>query len=137
MSAAVIRPGHNAAALSPGLDGGSAAAAAAAERPTLLVTTVDISEGQAARIEVRLGDNPVDVARAFCMRHGLPDTIVLPLAQHLDENLAEHAAAAAGAANSTEGSSPGAVLYKEDMSDDEVSSSGAESLVRDVALPIC
>ncbi|KAL4431755.1 hypothetical protein ABPG77_002971 [Micractinium sp. CCAP 211/92] len=119
MSAAVVRPGHNAAALSPGLDGGSAAAAAAAERPTLLVTTVDISEGQAARIEVRLGDNPVDVARAFCMRHCLPDTIVLPLAQHLEENLAEHAAAAAGAANSAEGGSPGAVPYKEDMSDDE------------------
>lgn len=66
-------------------------------RPTLLVTTVDIGEGKAGRIELRLGDDPVDVARAFCARHNLPDTIVLPLAQHLEENLAETAAAAAAA----------------------------------------
>lgn len=58
-------------------------------RPTLLVTTVDIGEGRAGRVEVRAGDDPVDVARAFCSRHGLPDAIVMPLALHLEENLAE------------------------------------------------
>ena len=62
------------------------------ERPTLLVTTVDIAEGQAARIEVRLGDDPIDVARTFCVRHGLPETIVLPLAQHLEGVEAPHVA---------------------------------------------
>ena len=71
-------------------------------RPTVLVTTVDIGEGQAGRIELRLGDDPIDVARAFCLRHGLPDTIVLPLAQHLEDNLAEGAAAEAAAAAAAE-----------------------------------
>lgn len=65
--------------------------------PLLLVTTVDIGNGEQGRIELRVGDHPVDVARAFCLRHGLPDSIVLPLAQHLEENLAENAAAAAAA----------------------------------------
>lgn len=58
-------------------------------RPALLVTTVDIGGGAAARVEVRQGDDPADVARAFCARHGLPEAIVMPLAQHLEENLAE------------------------------------------------
>ncbi|KAI3431406.1 hypothetical protein D9Q98_004459 [Chlorella vulgaris] len=70
----------------------------AEERITLLVTTVDIGEGRAGRIEVCLGDDPIDVATAFCARHGLPEAIVLPLAQHLEENLAENEAAAAEAA---------------------------------------
>lgn len=61
-------------------------------RPTLLVTTVDIGEGRAGRIEVRQGDDPIDVAAAFCSRHGLPEAIVLPLAQHLEDNLAESGA---------------------------------------------
>lgn len=63
-------------------------------RPTLLVTTVDIGEGRQGRVEVRAGDDPVDVARAFCARHGLPEAIVLPLAQHLEDNLAESLAGA-------------------------------------------
>jgi hypothetical protein len=70
----------------------------AEERITLLVTTVDIGEGRAGRIEVCLGDDSIDVATAFCARHGLPEAIVLPLAQHLEENLAENEAAAAEAA---------------------------------------
>ncbi|KAL4440425.1 hypothetical protein ABPG75_003426 [Micractinium tetrahymenae] len=126
MTAAVLHPGQ--APLSPGLDGGYAAAAAVDERPTLLVTTVDIAEGRAARIEVRLGDDPVDVARAFCARHGLPDTIVLPLAHHLEENLAEHAAAeaAAGASGLAEGGSPGAVQYAAVESDGEEQEESAD-----------
>lgn len=71
---------------SPGID----------SRPTLLVTTVDIGEGRQGRVEVRAGDDPIDVARAFCARHGLPEAIVLPLAQHLEDNLAESAAGAGG-----------------------------------------
>ncbi|PRW39076.1 expressed ef-hand domain-containing isoform A [Chlorella sorokiniana] len=65
-------------------------------RSTLLVTTVDIGEGRQGRVEVREGDDPVDVARAFCARHGLPEAIVLPLAQHLEDNLAESIAGAGG-----------------------------------------
>lgn len=71
---------------SPGID----------SRPILLVTTVDIGEGRQGRVEVRASDDPIDVARAFCARHGLPEAIVLPLAQHLEDNLAESAAGAGG-----------------------------------------
>ncbi|GFR40398.1 hypothetical protein Agub_g950 [Astrephomene gubernaculifera] len=53
----------------------------------LLVTTVDVGGGASERIEVRAGENPEDVARAFCQQHHLPDAIIAPLAAHLDENL--------------------------------------------------
>jgi len=91
MAAEVLHGAYAHAAAAPTSDDG---------RPTLLVTTVDIGEGRQGRIELRLGDDPVDVARAFCNRHGLPETIVLPLAQHLEDNLAENAAAAAAEADS-------------------------------------
>ena len=91
MSAAAAM--HGAGAVAPGP--AAARAPPADARPTLLVTTVDIGEGRQGRIEVRVGDDPVDVARAFCQRHGLPEAIVLPLAQHLEEKLADSAAAAA------------------------------------------
>jgi hypothetical protein len=80
-------------------------------RPTLLVTTVDIGGGAAARVEVRQGDDPADVARAFCARHGLPEAIVLPLAQHLEENLAETNAERAQADGDARAGQPGAAGY--------------------------
>ena len=56
-------------------------------RPVLLVTTVDIGDGQSGKIEVREGDDPVDAARAFCRRYGLPESIVGPLSLHILENI--------------------------------------------------
>lgn len=76
------------------------AAAAAAQQqaaaPLLLVTTVDIGEGKSDRIEVRLGDEPMEVARAFVVKHSLPPAITPRLAMHLEENLAKVAAQRAG-----------------------------------------
>uniref|UniRef100_A0A1D1ZUM1 PFU domain-containing protein n=2 Tax=Auxenochlorella protothecoides TaxID=3075 RepID=A0A1D1ZUM1_AUXPR len=56
-------------------------------RPVLLVTTVDIGDGVTGRVEVRLGDDPEDAARAFCATNGLPESVVLPLTAHLQSNL--------------------------------------------------
>lgn len=53
----------------------------------LLVTTVELGGGRTGTVEVRAGDDPLDVARQFCAYHGLPDTVVAPLALHLQENL--------------------------------------------------
>lgn len=55
--------------------------------PVLLVTTVDIGDGKSGQVYVRLGDDPEGVARAFCAEHGLPDSVILPLAAHLQQNL--------------------------------------------------
>lgn len=60
-------------------------------RPVLLVTTVDIGDGQSGKIEVREGDDPVDAARDFCVRYGLPESIVGPLALHIQENIERNA----------------------------------------------
>ncbi|WIA42412.1 hypothetical protein OEZ86_008411 [Tetradesmus obliquus] len=76
--------------------GGSAAGR---QQPLLLVTTVDIGEGRSDRIEVRLGDVPMDVAREFVIKHGLPPAIIPRLAVHLEDNLAKVAAQKAAAAH--------------------------------------
>lgn len=55
--------------------------------PLLLVTTVDIGDGKTDRIEVRLGDVPLEVANAFVAKHSLPTAVVPRLAMHLEENL--------------------------------------------------
>ncbi len=52
-----------------------------------LITTVDIGEGRSERLEVRRGDDPAAVVRAFCGRHVLPDSVVGPLTQHVLDNL--------------------------------------------------
>jgi hypothetical protein len=70
----------------------------AGRQPLLLVTTVDIGEGRSDRIEVRVGDVPMDVAREFVIKHGLPPAIIPRLAVHLEENLAKVAAQKAAAA---------------------------------------
>ena len=56
-------------------------------RVVLLVTTVDLGDGSAATIEVREGDDPLQVAAGFCTRHGLPDAVAAPLAAHLEDHL--------------------------------------------------
>ncbi|EFJ40059.1 hypothetical protein VOLCADRAFT_120064 [Volvox carteri f. nagariensis] len=66
------------------------------EPRVLLVTTVDVGGGISERIEVRVGEIPEDVARAFCRRYNLPDAIVGPLATHLEDNLRKAAANHAG-----------------------------------------
>eukprot|EP00879_Flechtneria_rotunda_P016181 GHRR01016925.1.p1 GENE.GHRR01016925.1~~GHRR01016925.1.p1 ORF type:complete len:770 (+),score=302.29 GHRR01016925.1:355-2664(+) len=64
----------------------------------LLVTTVDIGEGRSDKIEVRRGDNSMDVARAFVTKHNLPPAIMPRLALHLEENLTKAAAQQQGGA---------------------------------------
>lgn len=59
--------------------------------PLILITTVDIGEGKSDQIEVRQGDEPLDLARAFVVKHHLPSTIVEALAHHLHDNLREAA----------------------------------------------
>ncbi|GBF97125.1 hypothetical protein Rsub_10136 [Raphidocelis subcapitata] len=59
----------------------------------ILITTVDIGEGNSDKIEVRAGDDPLDLARAFVHKHALPEAVVEALAQHLHENLRQAAAA--------------------------------------------
>jgi hypothetical protein len=76
------------------------------DQPIILVTTVDIGEGQSDCIEVRQGDDPLDLARAFVNKHALPIAITDALAQHLRDNLQE-AADAADAQTSAGGTSEG------------------------------
>ncbi|KAG2497694.1 hypothetical protein HYH03_004431 [Edaphochlamys debaryana] len=81
---------HQLAAATGMLDDPSKKAAGAGlkEAPrVLLVTTVDIGGGLSERIEVRAGEDPIDVARLFCAKHGLPEAIIGPLAAHLDDNM--------------------------------------------------
>lgn len=57
--------------------------------PVILITTVDIGEGQNDTIELRKGGDPTSAARAFCEKHGLPPHIVAPLTQHILDNLSK------------------------------------------------
>jgi hypothetical protein len=75
-----------------GLDGG-VPEPIAEEGRLILITTVDIGDGKSDKIEVRAGDDPLDLARDFVSRHGLPDAIVEALGQHLRDNLRDAAAA--------------------------------------------
>lgn len=56
-------------------------------RPLILITSVEMFAGQRDTLEVRDGDEPVEVAKAFCRKHGLPDTVVGPLTQHVVDKL--------------------------------------------------
>jgi hypothetical protein len=53
----------------------------------ILVTTVDLGDGQSASIAILDGDDPREAAHRFCREHSLPDAIVEPLVLHLLENL--------------------------------------------------
>lgn len=57
------------------------------DKPTILVTTVDIGGGKSDTIAIRRGDDPADLARAFCDLHSLPDGVLGPLTEHLLDNL--------------------------------------------------
>lgn len=53
----------------------------------VLVTTVDIRPGISVQLEIYDGDDPGAVAEAFCREHGLPETVVQPLTNHIVENM--------------------------------------------------
>ena len=72
------------AATMPPIPGG---ASALDQRPTLLVTTVEIGDGRSATIELFEGDDPAETAARFCRAHGLPESIVVPLTDHIVDNL--------------------------------------------------
>ena len=57
------------------------------DKPTILVTTVDIGGGRSDTIAIRRGDDPADLARAFCELHSLPEGVLGPLTEHLLDNL--------------------------------------------------
>jgi hypothetical protein len=49
----------------------------------LLVTTVDLVNGEQDQIELHEGEQPRDAAQKFCEAHGLPEAVVQPLVQHI------------------------------------------------------
>ncbi|KAK9823252.1 hypothetical protein WJX72_001357 [[Myrmecia] bisecta] len=61
--------------------------AALDERPMILVTTVDIGDGKTDKIQLRQGDSVEEAARAFCLKNGLQESIITPLARHIQDNL--------------------------------------------------
>ncbi|KAI8475815.1 MAG: hypothetical protein J3K34DRAFT_478827 [Monoraphidium minutum] len=62
--------------------------------PLILITTVDIGDGNSDLIEVRQGDDPFDLAAAFVAKHNLPPAITEALSQHLRDNLQQAGAGA-------------------------------------------
>lgn len=54
-----------------------------------LVITVEIEEGRADRIEMREGDSPRALAVQFCTEHGLEDSVIEPLTEHILDNIAQ------------------------------------------------
>lgn len=57
------------------------------ERPTILVTTVELGPGVSGTITLYEGDDPRDAAQRFCLEHSLPSNVVEPLTLHILENL--------------------------------------------------
>lgn len=58
----------------------------------LLVTTVDIRPGVSVQLPFYQGDDPVMVAQRFCREHGLPDSVVAPLKEHIEDHVREEEA---------------------------------------------
>ncbi|GBF98697.1 hypothetical protein Rsub_11411 [Raphidocelis subcapitata] len=116
--AAVAAHGDEAALAAAGSIG-SPLDSVAEEAALILVTTVDIGDGETDCIEVRQGDDPLELARAFVAKHTLPEGIVEALAQHLCDNLEE---AAESARNSAGGADQGGEAYLDDVTDSEYGS---------------
>lgn len=53
----------------------------------LLVTTVDIAPGVSVQLEIYDGEDPLEVSKKFCAEHGLPESVVTPLKEHIEDNL--------------------------------------------------
>uniref|UniRef100_A0A7S0R6Y6 PFU domain-containing protein n=1 Tax=Chlamydomonas leiostraca TaxID=1034604 RepID=A0A7S0R6Y6_9CHLO len=73
-------------------------------RAVVLITTVDIGGGRNGKIELRKGDEPVDAARAFCQKHGLPESVIGPLTNHLLDHMRKAAKKEESVKNSRAGS---------------------------------
>lgn len=55
--------------------------------PPVLVTTIDLGEKGSETLMIFNNDDPFQVARDFCAKHGLPDAVVEPLTAHILDNL--------------------------------------------------
>eukprot|EP00889_Picochlorum_renovo_P000958 jgi/Picre1/27988/NNA_000949.t1 len=55
----------------------------------LLVTTVDIRPGVSVQLPFYQGDDPLVVAQKFCAEHGLPESVVAPLKEHIENHVRE------------------------------------------------
>jgi hypothetical protein len=54
-----------------------------------LVITVEIEEGKSERIEMWEGDSPRQLAMQFCEEHGLDESVIEPLTEHILDNVAQ------------------------------------------------
>ncbi|KAJ4456378.1 hypothetical protein PAPYR_8418 [Paratrimastix pyriformis] len=57
------------------------------KRHVVLLMTVDIGDGRKEVIKVHSGDEPHDLAVAFCRQHQLADLVIDPLTAHIEQNL--------------------------------------------------
>lgn len=55
----------------------------------ILVTTVDIRPGVSVQLPFYQGDDPQVVAQKFCADHGLPESVVAPLKDHIEDHVRE------------------------------------------------
>ena len=53
----------------------------------LLIMTIEIGQGRKDTIHVFEGDDPQELARAFCTKHNLSTSIVIPLTQNIMANI--------------------------------------------------
>ena len=99
------------AAASPQPPPGGASSPLASPGPVVAVLTVDLEDGSAATLDVRLGDSPRALAEAFVARHALPPDVAEPLEAHVADNQAKGAAKLAAARRtSSPAASPAPVL---------------------------
>ena len=56
-------------------------------RKELLVMTIEIGNGRQETIHIHENDDPANLAKEFCMLHGLSSSIVVPLAQNIHHNI--------------------------------------------------
>lgn len=85
MTAAASPASHDLHSRYSGSTCGDAATSGASA--VVLVTTIDIGNGEAQNVELRRDDSPERVARAFVDLNGLSTAVVGPLAEHLQQHL--------------------------------------------------
>ena len=56
-------------------------------RKELLVMTIEIGNGRQETIHIHEDDDPAELAKEFCILHGLNPSIVVPLAQNIHHNI--------------------------------------------------
>jgi hypothetical protein len=60
----------------------------AAQGKLILIMTVEIGDGRADNIRVHEHSDPAQLAAAFVRQHGLAETVVAPLTEHIRANIA-------------------------------------------------